>query len=211
MGTRELYDTVAASYEREVAGELPGKVFDRAMLTAFAELVLAEGSVAVADIGCGPGHLTAHLVALGLEAYGIDLSARMVDVARAAHPELRFEVGSMTALELRANTVGGIVARYSTIHLTDAELPVAFAEFHRVLVPGGYVLLDFQVGDERVDRAEAYGHAVELTAYRRPVATVAAALEGAGFDVIAELTRAPDSREKVEQCHLIARRPRPAT
>jgi ubiquinone/menaquinone biosynthesis C-methylase UbiE len=211
MDTRELYDTVAASYERQVAGELPRKVFDRAMLTAFAELVLAEGSVSVADIGCGPGHLTSHLATLGLEAYGIDLSPRMVEVARAAHPELRFEVGSMTSLELPANTLGGIVARYSTIHLTDVELPIAVAEFHRVLIPGGFVLLDFQVGDERVERTEAYGHAVELTAYRRPVATVAAALEQAGFKVIAQLTRAPDSREKVEQCHLIARRLPPAT
>jgi SAM-dependent methyltransferase len=211
MDTRELYDTVAASYEREVAGELPGKVFDRAMLAAFAELVLAAGTTPVADIGCGPGHLTNHLVALGLEAFGVDLSPRMVEVARAAHPQLRFEVGSMTSLALPANTLGGVVARYSTIHLTDAELPVAFAEFRRVLVPGGYVLLDFQVGDERVERTEAYGHAVELTAYRRPVATVATALEGAGFDVIAELTRAPDDREKVPQCHLIGRRSRPAT
>jgi hypothetical protein len=99
------------------------------------------------------------------------------------------------------------VARYSTIHLTEVELPLAFDEFRRVLAPGGYVLLDFQVGDERIVRHEAYGHPVELTAYRRPVATVVDQLHASGFDVVAQLVRAPDDREKVEQCHLIGRRP----
>jgi SAM-dependent methyltransferase len=205
MGTRESYDAVATNYQQSVASELPEKIFDRAMLSAFAELVLASGGGVVADIGCGPGHVTAHLTTLGLDAFGVDLSPGMIEVARAAHPELRFEVDTMTALGLPDRSLGGILARYSTIHLTDTELPVAFAEFHRVLVPGGFVLLDFQVGDERIDRTEAYGRSVSLTAFRRPVAIVSAALENAGFEVIAQLTRAPDRREKVTQCHLIAR------
>jgi hypothetical protein len=28
----------------------------------------------VADVGCGPGHVTAHLRGLGVDAFGIDLS-----------------------------------------------------------------------------------------------------------------------------------------
>jgi trans-aconitate methyltransferase len=47
-------------------------------------------------VGCGPGHVTAHLRKLGLDTFGIDLSPAMIDVARREHPELRFEVGSMT-------------------------------------------------------------------------------------------------------------------
>jgi ubiquinone/menaquinone biosynthesis C-methylase UbiE len=206
MGTRDSYDAVAGSYEQLVAHELPAKIFDRAMLAAFAELVLAGRPGPVADIGCGPGHVTAHLAFLGLEAFGIDLSPGMIEVARAAHPTLRFETGTMTALTLPDASLAGVVARYSTIHLADSEIPIAFAQFHRVLAPGGHVLLDFQVGDERIDRTEAYGQPVSITAFRRPVATVVAALEQVGFEVIAGLTRVPDSREKVEQCHLIARR-----
>jgi ubiquinone/menaquinone biosynthesis C-methylase UbiE len=206
MDTRDSYDAIAANYQKLVAGELPGKVFDRAMLAAFAELILAGQPAPVADIGCGPGHVTSHLSSLGLDAFGIDVSSGMIDVARAAHPALRFETGTMTALTLPDASLAGIVARYSTIHLTDAELPIAFGEFYRVLAPEGHVLLDFQVGNERIERTEAYGRPVSITAFRRPVAAMVTALESAGFDVIAQLSRAPDSREKVEQCHLIARR-----
>ena len=47
----------------------------------------------VADVGCGPGHVTAHLNKLGVDAFGIDLSPAMLDLARRDHPGLRFEVG----------------------------------------------------------------------------------------------------------------------
>ena len=206
MDTRDSYDAIATNYQQLVAGELQGKVFDRAMLAAFAELVLAGKPSPVADIGCGPGHVTSYLSSLGLDAFGIDVSPGMIDVARAAHSTLRFETGTMTALTLPDASLAGIVARYSTIHLTDAELTVAFAEFHRVLAPAGHVLLDFQIGNERIERTEAYGHAISLTTFRRPVATMVRALEGASFEIVAQLTRGPDSREKVHQAHLIARR-----
>ena len=62
--------------------ELAGKPLDRALLAAFVETV----SGPVADLGCGPGHVTAHLHSLGCQAFGIDLSPEMVGVARRAYP-----------------------------------------------------------------------------------------------------------------------------
>nr|WP_240973214.1 class I SAM-dependent methyltransferase [Nonomuraea sp. FMUSA5-5] len=69
------------------------------MLTGFAELVRAAGPGPVADAGCGPGRLAAHLHGLGSPVSGVDLSPQMIAVARQAYPGLRFEVGSMTALD----------------------------------------------------------------------------------------------------------------
>jgi SAM-dependent methyltransferase len=208
---RDSYDAVAEDYRDAVADDLAFKAFDRAMLSAFAELVADSGGGLVADIGCSPGHTTARPVELGMDAFGIDLSPGMVAVAvavavaRADHPTLRFDVGTMTTLALDHEGLAGIVARYSTIHRSDDDLAVAFGEFHRALQPHGHVLLDFQVGDETLVRTEAYGHKVALVTYRRPVDVVIATLEAAGFAIVAELVRAPDSREKVRQCHLIAR------
>jgi SAM-dependent methyltransferase len=81
---------------------------------------------------------------------GIDLSPSMVEVARRAYPGVPFDEGSMSDLDWADGALGGIVAWYSIIHIPPDELPPLFAEFRRVLAPGGYVLLAFQVGDERI-------------------------------------------------------------
>ena len=108
--TRASYDTVAVDYAELLRTELAAKPLDRALLATFAELVQAGPGGLVADLGCGPGRVTAHLHALGLNAFGIDLSPGMITVARRAHPGLRFDEGTMTALDLADGSVGAIVA-----------------------------------------------------------------------------------------------------
>ncbi|MEV7804939.1 class I SAM-dependent methyltransferase [Microbispora sp. NPDC088329] len=205
LSTRASYDAVAAAFAGRSHDELTTKPVDRAMLAAFAELVPRTGPVA--DIGCGTGHVTAHLHGLGLSVFGIDLSPRMVAAARREHPGLRFDEGSMTALDLPDRALGGILAMYSIIHIPQERLPQVFAEFHRVLVPGGRALLVFQVGDDREHRAEAFGQPISLDCYWRPLERVAELLGEAGFVEEARLLREPDENEKLQRGCLLVRRP----
>lgn len=211
--TRESYDAVAAGYAGRFAAELAAKPLDRAMLAGFAELVRSAGNRPVADIGCGTGRVTAHLASLGLAVSGIDLSPRMIEVARRSHPGLRFQVGSMLALDLPDDALGGVLAWYSTIHLPDERLPGAFAEFYRVLAPAGYLLLAFQAGDESLHLTQALGHQVSLDFRRRPPDRVADLLGQAGLVVRAQLLREPDDEgdftERTRQAFILARKPRP--
>ncbi|WP_117213596.1 class I SAM-dependent DNA methyltransferase [Allorhizocola rhizosphaerae] len=207
--TRAAYDTVAGDYARLLITKPPETSLDLAMVATFAELVKAADVGPVADLGCGPGRMTAHLSSLGLTAFGVDLSPEMVAVARRTYPELPFDEGSMTDLDLGDGAVGGVLAWYSIIHFPTEMLPAVFAEFHRVLSPGGHVLLAFQVGDERLHLEQGYGHAVSLHAYRRPPGLVAELLSEAGMDVRARLLREPEGLEKVPQACVLARKPVP--
>jgi SAM-dependent methyltransferase len=215
--TRASYDAFAAEYAARFDGGMPDKPLDRGLYAAFAELVRAGGGGPVADVGCGPGYGTAHLRALGLDAFGIDLSPEMVATARRAHPDLRFVEGSMLALDLPDGGLAGLTALYSIIHIPTGRLPEVFAEFHRVLAPGGYLLLAFQVGDgqgdELVHRTELLGHAVSLDYYRRSPELVAGLLAGAGLEPRAQLLREPDDDgvEKLRRAYLLARRPAAAS
>ncbi|MFC9292777.1 class I SAM-dependent DNA methyltransferase [Streptomyces sp. NPDC057011] len=215
---RASYDAVAVDYARLLGGELERKPLDRAMLAAFAECVRSEeggAGRAVADLGCGPGRVTAHLDGLGVRAFGVDLSPAMVAVARRTYPGLRFEVGSMAALDVADGVLGGVLAWYSTVHTPLPELPPVFAEFARVLAPGGHVLIAFEAGDVGVPpdgvRGEvrlehAYGRPVDLDVYRTPPDGMAALLSDAGLTEVARLIRKPDSHERSPQGFLLARK-----
>ncbi|MFI6241652.1 class I SAM-dependent methyltransferase [Micromonospora sp. NPDC050795] len=187
--TRTSYDTVAVSYARLVRDLLAEAPYERTALASFAELVLAAGGGPVADVGCGTGRITAHLHTLGVDAFGIDLSPGMIDVARRDHPELRFEVGSMTDLDLADGSVAGLVAWYSLIHIPDDQIGVVFAHFRRVVRPGGPLLLGFHVGDETTLKTEGYGgHPMNVRVHRRQPAQVAAWLRQSGFTIDSQTT-----------------------
>ncbi|GHF01062.1 methyltransferase [Amycolatopsis deserti] len=180
---RESYDRVAEDYAEFVRPRFAADAVGRGMLSAFAELVTGP----VADVGCGPGHVTAHLAKLGTQAFGIDLSPRMIEIARRSYPHLRFEVGSMTALDVEAGSLGGIVAWWSIFHVPPAALPTVFGEFARVLAPGGHAVMGFHAGNTQLRPETAYGHPVDYDAYLLPPDHVAKLLKRAGFDIAARV------------------------
>lgn len=189
---RESYDAVAESYARTVPAALEAKPVLRGVLALFAERVRTVGGPVV-DVGCGPGHVTAHLRGLGLDAFGLDLSPEMVRLARRDHPELRVEVGSMTELDVTDGSVAGALAWFSTIHVPDEDMPSVAAHLHRVLRPGGAAMLGFHVGDDDHLKTEGYGgHAMRVQVYRRPVERVAGWLRAAGLAIELSALLDPD-------------------
>ncbi|MDN0193560.1 class I SAM-dependent methyltransferase [Streptomyces sp. S.PNR 29] len=204
--TRAFYDAIAEDYADHFRDVIAGKPSDLEVLAAFAELVGEGGQVA--DLGCGPGRVTAHLASLGLSVFGLDLSGSMLAIARRENPGLRFEQGSMLELGLADGTLAGVVSWYSSIHTPVDRLPALFEEFRRVLAPGGHLLLAFQVGDEPRHLDRPFGHPVALDFERRRPEFVAGLLEEAGFTLHSRTERPPhaETGESAPQAFLIARR-----
>jgi SAM-dependent methyltransferase len=172
---RTSYDTVAASYAELVQD---GAADEPANLDLFAKL--ASGPVL--DVGCGPGRLAALLHERGLQVIGIDLSPGMIEIARRDHPGIDFRVGSMTDLELPDGALGGVISWWSIIHLPRDVVPQAFAEFHRVLAPGGVLLLGFHVGEESTHKTSGYGgHPMNIYVHRWTPAALTEIAVAAGF------------------------------
>ncbi|HEX6818566.1 MAG TPA: methyltransferase domain-containing protein [Ktedonobacterales bacterium] len=206
--TTASYDRVAGEYAAQFFGELAHKPLDRALLDAFAEEVRGIGPVA--DIGCGPGQVANYLADRGVDARGIDLSPEMVARAQQLSPAIPFSVGSMLALDLPDTSLGGITAFYSIIHIPPAHVPQALAEFHRVLRPGGLLLLAFHVGDEVIHREEWWDQPVALDFQFYQPDMLAHELESAGFTVEMRMIRAPyvPHEHPSQRGYLLARKPR---
>jgi len=225
-GTQASYDAVAAAYADQLSDELRRKPLDRALLTAFAEQLHAAtprpalaadpghpdaartGRARVWDVGCGPGHVTAFLAGLGLDAAGIDLSGQMVAQARARHPDQEFSAGSMTALPAPDGSWDGLICFYALIHMIeDADVRTALAEFRRVLADGGLLLLAVHAGEEVRHSAEWFGAPVDVSFRFFDPGWLSAELDRAGFAVEA-LTRRqpyPDAEVATERAYFLAR------
>ncbi|MFJ9247448.1 class I SAM-dependent methyltransferase [Streptomyces sp. NPDC101776] len=206
---RESYDTVAADYAQLVKAPAELDPLSRAMLAAFAETVRAGDLGPVADLGCGPGKVTAYLAELGVPVLGIDLSPRMIELARRAHPGLTFTVGSMTAAPIGDDELGGILAYYSTHHTPPDQLPVVFAEFHRTLAPGGRLMLAGHVGESQLRRpTQAYGgHPVSYESHLLPPDRIAELLTRAGLTLTARLIQEPAEGTQRAYATFLARKP----
>src|SRR3954447_25464437 len=182
--TRTSYDNDAVGYADKVRGLLDGSPYLRASLALFADLVRDAGGGLVADVGCGPGYVTRHLHDLGVDAFGIDLSSEMVAIARRDHPDLRFEVGTMTDLDLADDSVAGLLAFWSVIHVPDDLVPGVFEQFHRVLRPGAPLLIGFHVGDQTRHTSEGYsGRKINVDSHHRRPEQVSRWLRQAGFSI----------------------------
>jgi len=205
--TRDAYDTIAASYADETRDLLDRLLHVRAGVVLFADLVRAIGGGPVADVGCGPGHTTALLRELGTDTFGIDLSPAMVEIARREHPGARFEVGSMTDLDLADDSLAGVLAWWSLIHIPDEAMPGVLAQFHRVLRPDGVLAVGFHVGDGSEVTTSGHGNQPRKAAYghHRQPSRVADWLREAGFTVEAQHLLHPD--EPKPGAILFARRP----
>lgn len=191
--TRSSYDIDASGYVEKVRGLLGERPYLRASLALFAELVHAAGGGPVADVGCGPGYVTDHLHGLGVDAFGIDISPEMIAIARRDYPDLRFEVGTMTDLDLADDSVAGLLAFWSVIHVPDHAMPGVFEQFRRVLRPGGPLLVGFHVGDETRHTSDGYtGRPINVDSHHRPPSKITGWLRDAGFTIEAELVIEPD-------------------
>ena len=202
--TRTFYDTVAEDYAEQFRDVLTVSPLDRVLMDGFAELVGDGGRVA--DLGCGPGRVTGYLASLGLSVFGLDLSESMLAIARRENPGLRFERGSMLELDLPDGALAGALSWYSSIHTPVDELPRLFAEFHRVLAPGGHLLVAFQAGDEDRHHDRPWGRPVALTFRRRQPEQIIGLLRAAGFALVSRTVREPAPEEVSQQAILIARR-----
>jgi SAM-dependent methyltransferase len=195
------YDRVASAYAKHIYGELDGKPFDRELLDRFAHRV---GGGRVCDAGCGPGHLTRYLRDRGCDAFGLDLSPAMVELARSLNSGVEFVVGDLRQIPVEQASLAGIVCFYSLIHLAGEDLAPALAALRSALRPGGQLLLAVHEGSQSIEPGELWGIPVALRFNFLTREQLEQALHVSAFAIDQITHRAPYPEVEVETNRLYA-------
>ena len=150
--TRRAYNLAAETYHELFQNEMNEKAYDRELLDSFAGRLPA--AALVCDAGCGPSaHIGRYLADKGLSVVGVDISDRCIEMARALNPRMRFKREDIIDMSFAADTFDGIVSYYSVIDTPKRSVGRVFREFHRILKPGGLLLVAVKAGSD-----EGYVH-----------------------------------------------------
>jgi SAM-dependent methyltransferase len=99
----------------------------------------------ILDFGCGPGHFMERLLHKRIGCEGVDFSADSVDAARERLEQLAGfgGVSQVAALptHIESNSCDLIFLIETIEHLLERELRPTIDELHRLLRPGGYVIV----------------------------------------------------------------------
>ncbi len=141
----------------------------------------------IADLGCGSGVFTGLLSRRGYNCTGVDLSPKLIRIAREAHPGIDFQEGDIERLPFADGSFDGVLLAGVLHHLP--ELSKCAAEIKRILRPGGrFVAFDPNRMNPAMylyrDRSSPLYSPVGVTENERPVIArhLADAFTAAGFD-----------------------------
>lgn len=132
-----MFDEVARHYDRtndllSMGNSLMWRV---ATVRAIAPLTGER----ILDIAAGTGTSSAAIARSGAEVTALDFSPGMIEVGRKKHADVEFVEGDATALPFADNSFDAVTISFGLRNIQDAK--AALVEMHRVLKPGGRVVI----------------------------------------------------------------------
>ncbi len=156
------------------------------LIETFARVTGLPAGARVVDLGCGSGVFTDRLQAHGYQATGVDLSPKLIEIAREKYPAIEFLEGDIEALPFPDGHFDGVLLSGVLHHFLDISRCVA--EVKRILRPGGkYMAFDPNRMNPFMylyrDRSSPLYSSIGVTENERPVLAgqIARTFRAAGF------------------------------
>ncbi len=146
MDLKETYNRIALHWHQDHSSD----DWWVAGTDSFIKILPSEARVL--DVGCGSGVKSKYFVERGLQVTGIDISDKLLEIAKKEAPKATFKILSMTDLDTISETFDGVFAQASLLHIPKKEAGDVVRKMAQRLVPGG--ILYIAVKEVRADKPE---------------------------------------------------------
>ncbi|MFF3215692.1 class I SAM-dependent methyltransferase [Streptomyces sp. NPDC002886] len=154
----EVFDALGGRYD-ELFGSVPEQLEALEWLAG-----RLPAGARVLDVGSGTGRPTAEvLVRAGHGVTGIDVSAAMVETARARVPGARFEQADVRTYVPPAAGFDAVCSFFPLLVMDQPDIAAALDRMASWIAPGGYLVLATVPGDIRGLDIEWMGHPVTVS------------------------------------------------
>ncbi len=172
---RAGYNQIGSSYN-----EMRNREKNNLELDYFVNLLPLHGHVL--DAGCGAGEPVAkYLVEHEFQVTGIDVSPKILEIAKKQVPGATFLEGDMTRLTFPDQFFDGVVSLYAIWHISRQNHCLVLKNFYRVLKPNG--ILFFNTGVHPMDGINNFLGAKMYWSSPKPEKTLQL-VKSAGFEII---------------------------
>lgn len=133
------YDAISKDYNREFGNDMSDKKY-------IDQFLKEVGKGTILDVGCGVGNLTKYIQDNGFEVLGIDLSNKMLEIAKERFPDVSFQIMDMTEIKFPKNSFDALFVAYSLFHVPPNKVENTLKSFVKLLKNKGKIMFMLQEG-----------------------------------------------------------------
>lgn len=130
------YDAIASEYDHSRFNNSYGHYIDSQEREFLSHWLVSAENKSVLDLACGTGRF------LSLATTGVDVSAKMIEVARTKHPDKELIHASADQIPVESGSYDAVFSLHLFMHLGKAKIQAIINECYRILRPNGVLIFD---------------------------------------------------------------------
>lgn len=138
----------------------------------------------VLDLGCGNGRALKYFVDKGFQGIGVDVSDKMLDLAKKHVPKGKYLKKDFTKLDLKSNSIDAVISFFALNHIPKDQFKIVINLCKQFLRNGGYLLLGMVKGNEEGYFKGFYGKKMTLYGAAYLEKEIVDILGSMGFEIL---------------------------